>query len=256
MSKNKRKDYTPAQNIALTCQVSGVCPLCTEPLFHTKKGKSYKAYEIAHIYPLNPSPEEIELLKDEEKLSDDVNDEKNVIPLCESCHGKLDKFRTAEEYRLLVQLKKGLLERSYQELLWKQFGIESELISIIESLYELDITEIDNSVDISYDPKTINDKTNQSISRPTVRKIRNNVTDYYSFIKSQIAILDKSNAEFSNLVSLQIKTFYTKQKQQQISQQAVFDNIVKWIQMKTKPQSKDGAEIITSFFIQNCEVFE
>ena len=61
-----------------------------------------------HIYPLNPTIEETQLLKHEARLSTDVNDEDNVIPLCEICHGKFDKPRTVEEYRSLFKLKQEL----------------------------------------------------------------------------------------------------------------------------------------------------
>ena len=103
---NPRKKYSDAQNVALLSQVNGVCPLCAEILFYKKGGKSYKNYEIAHIYPLNPTPTEKTLLEHEERLSNDVNDENNVIPLCEICHGKFDKPRTVEEYRMLLGIKK------------------------------------------------------------------------------------------------------------------------------------------------------
>ncbi|MEY8144248.1 MULTISPECIES: ABC-three component system protein [Falsihalocynthiibacter] len=41
-----------------------------------------------------------------------------------------------------------------------------------------------------------------------------------------------------------------------MTQQVAFDNIVKWLNAKTKAESNDAAEVITSFFVQNCEVFE
>jgi len=121
---NPRKKYSNAQNVALLSQVSRVCPLCAEPLFYRKGGKSYKNYEIAHIYPLNPTPSEKILLEHEERLSNDVNDENNVIPLCEICHGRFDKPRTVEEYRMLFAVKKDLIDRSGQEAIWKRYAIE------------------------------------------------------------------------------------------------------------------------------------
>lgn len=254
MSKLKRRSYSDAQNVALTSQVGGVCPLCTEPLFHKKKGRSYKNYDIAHIYPLNPSLEEIELLKNEERLSEDVNDENNVIPLCLSCHGKFDKPRIVEEYRYLVKIKKHYIDRSSQAELWKNHHLEEEISEVIEALYTEE--NFDTPLKLDYVPLTIDQKTDSGISRPTVRKIKNNVTDYYTFIRDRIAALDKSNDNFSTVVSLQIKTYYLKQKQMGLDQQAIFENISKWICMKTSPQSGDAAEILASFFVQNCEIFE
>lgn len=251
---NIRKQYTPAQNVALVSQVSRVCPLCDEPLFYKKKGASYKNYEIAHIYPLNPTVDEKQLLKNEERLSIDINDEDNVIPLCEVCHGKFDKPRTVEEYRNLLYIKRKLIERSDQESLWKSYNIEEEIGKIIDTLY----TEVDfdDEIEITYSPKKIDDKLNDTITRPTKRKIKNNVRDYYVFIKDQFNHFDQNYPDLSEMISGQIKIFYLKQKRFGYGQQVIYENIVSWIIFKTKPDSDDAAEIIAAFFIQNCEIFE
>jgi hypothetical protein len=250
---NLRKKYSDAQNVALLSQVSRVCPLCAEPLFYKKSGKSFKNYEIAHIYPLNPSQEEKLLLKHEERLSDDVNDEDNVIPLCEICHGKFDKPRTVEEYRNLLSLKQRLIERSGQEAIWKRYTIEDEISQIIEAIY--DDPELENEAEIDFSPREVDEKLDSTISRPTKIKIKGNVREYFIFVRKQFTELDAVNPDLSEMISLQIKTFYIKQNKMGISQQAIFENIVSWIYAKTKPKTNDAAEIIASFFIQNCEVF-
>ena len=250
---NPRKKYSDAQNVALLSQVSQVCPLCAEPLFYKKGGKSFKNYELAHIYPLNPTKEEELLLKHEELLSDDVNDEENIIPLCKICHGKFDKPRTVEEYRELLALKKRLIERSRQEAIWKIYTIENEIGQIIEAIY--DDPELDNDSDIEFTPKEVDEKLDSSISRPTKIKIKGNVREYFFFIRKKFSELDSVNPDLSDTISLQIKTYYKKQKSMGHGQQVIFENIVSWIHAKTKPKTNDAAEIMASFFIQNCEVF-
>lgn len=254
MGQSKRKKYGDAQNIALVSQADSVCPLCDTPLFYKKGGKSFKAYEIAHIYPLNPSAEEVELLKDEELLNHDVNHEDNLIPLCQSCHGKFDKPRTVTEYRHLLEIKKRYISRSGQETLWAEHNLESEIRKVIEALYEENFVG-ESIIEISYEPSQIDDKVNDTISRPTVRKIKNNVTDYFTSVKSHLSEIDKTSPGFSDIVSLQVKAYFLKQKQLGLEQQAIFDNLVSWVNIKTKPRSIDAAEILVSFFVQNCEVF-
>lgn len=251
---NTRTKYSEAQNVALVSQVNRVCPLCTEPLFYKKNGRTYKNYEIAHIYPLNPTKDEITLLSNEERLSDDVNDENNVIPLCEVCHGKFDKPRTVEEYRKLFNLKKRLVERSGQEGIWKQYTIEEEIDQIIHAIYN--DPELDNEADIEFIPKKVDEKLNESISRPTKKKIKNYVRENYLFIKKKFATLEQADSGLSDMISSQIKTYYLKQKRLGFDQQTTYENIVAWIHEKTKSDSQDAAEILASFFIQNCEVFE
>ncbi len=250
---NLRKKYSDAQNVALLSQVSRVCPLCAEPLFYKKSSKSFKNYELAHIYPLNPTKEEELLLKHEERLSDDINDEDNIIPLCEICHGKFDKPRTIEEYRNLLSIKKKLIDRSGQEAIWKRYAIEDEISQIIDAIY--DDPDLESDAEIDFTPTEVDEKLDSTISRPTKIKIKGNVQEYYIFIRKKFAELDSVNSDLSEMISLQIKTYYIKQKNTGIDQQAIFENIVSWIYAKTKPKTNDAAEIMASFFVQNCEVF-
>ena len=67
--------------------------------------------------------------------------------------------------------------------------------------------------------------------------------------------MDHAKGDLSEIISLQIKSYYLKQINSGFGQQAIFDNIVAWINAKTKPKTNDAAEILTSFFVQNCEVF-
>lgn len=251
---NKRKAYTESQRTILISQVGRVCPLCGEPLYNKKKRNTFNNYEIAHIYPLNPSLEEYLLLANEERLSDDPNDEDNVIPLCLNCHEKFDKLRTVEEYRRLVEIKKQIIAQSTQEQIWVNYHIEDEIQHIIDALYN--DPSIEASSSITFDIKTIDEKLDETITSLSHRKIRNNVKEYYLFIKERFASLDQSGECISLTISSQIKTYYLKQKGTGHPQQIIFDNIVNWIYAKTKPKTRDAAEILASFFVQNCEVFE
>ena len=119
-----------------------------------------------------------------------------------------------------------------------------------------DEDNFDDNCEISYSPKKVDDKLNDTITRPTKRKIKNNVRDYYVFIKGKLAVLDQNDPDLSEIISQQIKIFYLKQKRFGYDQQVIFENIVAWINSKTKPNSSDASEILASFFIQNCEIFE
>lgn len=248
-----RKKYNEAQQTALVSQVNRVCPLCAQQLFYKKKSRTYKNYELAHIYPLNPTLEEIELLKNEERLSEDVNDEDNIIPLCKDCHGKFDKPRTIEEYRKLVVIKKKLIAQNNQEEIWKGYSLEVDISKVISALY--DDPNLDLTAEIDFTPKKVDEKLDNTISRLTKRKIKNYVRDYYLFIRDKFSALDQDKIDLSERISLQIKTYYLKQKEMGLTQQEIFENIVAWLKAKTHPETSDASEIVTSFFIQNCEVF-
>lgn len=250
---NKRETYNTAQQTALVSQVNRVCPLCSQFLFYKKGKRTYKNYELAHIYPLNPTTEETELLKNEKRLSQNVNDEKNIIPLCKDCHGKLDNPRTVKEYRDLYQIKEKLIKQTAQEEMWEEYNIESEITKIIKSLYTID--DILNGAQIEFEPKAVDEKLDDTISNLTKRKIKNHVSDYYLFVRETFSQLNQNDVDLSDIISLQVKAYYLKQKQMGLNQQEIYDNIVSWLDAKSKPDTSDATEIVASFFVQNCEIF-
>lgn len=251
---DNRRAYSPTEQLALATQVDGKCPLCGALLFYIKKSKSYKAYELAHIYPLNPKPSEIEELKNETQLHQDVNHPNNLIPLCITCHGKFDKPRTAEEYKELAAKKYALIRRAEQQEIQADYQIENDIRKVIEGLYVDDNTfEV---LDLEYDPKSLTDKFDNSMPLPTQQKIKHNVADYYQYIKTKFLEIERESPRASDLIYSQVKTYYLKQTSLGLPQQEVFANMVGWFYARTQPETVEAAEIVTSFFIQNCEVFE
>lgn len=252
---NRRRKLSPAEEIALITQVNRICPLCGAPNFYTKEnGRAQKGYEIAHIYPLNPTEEETELLKIEEKLVSDPNHVANLIPLCLKCHGQFDKPRTREEYRELLSLKKTFIRREQLQSLQSRYPLESEIQKIMSALYDEHLET--SNPDLSYDPKTLDQKLNGSITQPTKRIIRHHVSDYFPYIRRKLLEVESNNPNAAELISSQVRTFYLFQKTPAVSQEEVFKNVVSWMVSKTDPSTADAAEIVAAFFVQNCEVFE
>lgn len=249
-----RKAYSSAQEVALATQVDGCCPLCGMALYYEKRGRSYKAFELAHIYPLNASAAEKVELKDEERLHADVNHPDNLIPLCAGCHGKFDKPRTAGEYRRLMEKKRALIKHTQQRAIHASYQLEEEIRAVVESL----CGKIDHSpaIELELTPKRIAEKLDASMPTVTQQKIRHNVTDYYPYVRRRFVEMEQANSGSSELIFSQVRTFYIKQRTLALSQEEIFRNVVAWIAYKTEPQSIDAAEIVASFFIQNCEVFE
>ena len=110
--EDNRRIFSDNEKMLLFNEVNGRCPICGGKLTHKKENKIIKTFEVAHIYPANPRPDEVELLKDEERLSNDVNSLDNVLAVCRICHKKFDTPRTVEEYRSWVRLKKTLIQQA------------------------------------------------------------------------------------------------------------------------------------------------
>lgn len=255
MEKN-REVFTENDKLILFSEVEGMCPLCPNTLMYEKVNQNRKNFEIAHIYPLNPKKEELELLKNEEKLSVDSNDLKNLICLCVGCHTKFDKPRTVEEYRELLSIKKTLLRQTKDKSLWSDTKIENDIQEIIKILATEEI-DLSNEDILKYDPKEIDRKVNNTITTLTKRKIHRNVQDYFHIVKSKFVEFDKITPLTTELISTQVKTHFLLlcKEHKDINQKVIFDSMVNWLTKRTKQDNDEASEIIISYFIQNCEVF-
>lgn len=250
---NKRVGPSNNSNIHLVSQVGNLCPHCGHSLLYEKNKKKYKGYEIAHIYPLNPTKEELRILKGVPKLSPNIDSDDNLIPLCGGCHIKFDRPRTRDEYMKLYQLKKELNMVSAQKELWSQYNLEHDILSIIDSISTQTQAV---KVKLSFRPLKVKQKLNKTMHPLSKITITMNVSLYYPLIKEKLAQIDKEYSGRSDLIAGQIKLFYLLQKGQSKNQQEIFDNIVRWLDAKGGNALPEASSIIASFYIQNCEIFE
>jgi hypothetical protein len=252
---NQRRSYSQSEEVALVSQVNAACPLCGAKLFYTKKAATFKVYELAHIYPLNPTPEEVDELKEATQLHADVNHPDNIIPLCRPCHTKYDKPRTREEYTTLADIKRQLLARDAQKMLIVAYPLDVEIQRIITGLHNID-PSADVATDLEYNPKNINLKFDDSVPSLTRQKIKHAVSDYYQHIKQAFLELERDTPAASELIFAQVRAYYLKQKSLGLTKRAIFGNVVEWIRVTTRSDAVEAAEVVASFFVQNCEVFE
>lgn len=250
----KRVSFTAAESELLFGQVGGICPICTVPLTYVKNGKPQKQYQIAHIYPLNPSPEEVELLKNEERLSDDINSLDNLIPLCPNCHTKFDKPRTVDEYRELLAVKKRFIQAQGIKSLYGSYKIEDEIKEIINALTTQDLGIATSSLE--YSALRVDEKLNPDFDQILRKHIKDDVSQYYNYIKKQFRHIEEITPGKFDLVAGQIKTFYLNTKMKSNDQVIIFNHISEWLQARVGNCSIDACKVVVAFFIQNCEVFE
>lgn len=252
MSSN-RKALTENDNLILFSEVEGICPLCTKSLMYVKDGKQYKIFEGAHIYPLNPSQEEVELLKNEERLGDDVNDLKNFIALCRDCHKKFDQPRTISEYRNLLSIKKRILAKSEIRKKYINYQIENEIKIILSLLASEENWDLEPEV-LEYDPKEVDRKANSTLQKLTKKKIKFDVSEYYVYIRDQFRLLDKLTEDTFETIASQVKAFYMVLKKEGQTQEDIYEHMAEWVSKKTENSSLEASRIVVSFFVQNCEV--
>ncbi|MFR1707256.1 MAG: ABC-three component system protein [Clostridium sp.] len=253
--ENKRKKYTPDERLMLLFEVDEMCPLCWEKLIKKKGKRTINLFEIAHIYPHSPSEYEVELLKDEERLSDDVDDIENVIMLCPTCHTKHDKYTTVEEYRNLLNIKKQMtIERKCREL-YGNYTIDEEINSVVNLLAQSCSESNTTKVELLMSAMRIDEKADDSLELITKITIENYVRIFFPQIKNKFIELDNDDEGIFESITLQIKIFYLQLKKINKNQTVIFEQIVEWIHQRTGRKSRIASTIIASFFVQNCEVF-
>lgn len=252
IKKNNRKSFSENTQQFLYDEVKGICPLCSLPLIYEKNNKLYKSFEIAHIYPLNPTKEEIELLKDEIQLGG-INDLKNLIALCPSCHNKYDKPRTVEEYRNLITIKQQLINNNEILKYYSSFYIEEEIANIIENLVNCNLDE--RNEELSFKLMTVDNKANSSCPLSLKKHIKRNIAEYFNYVRSLFTEIDKNAPGKFEAIASQIKCFYKKCQITNSNQEWIYYQLVDWLCDKTQTTNKISAEIVVAFFIQDCEVF-
>lgn len=252
---HKRRRPTSNELIELLAEVDRVCPLCSKPLQYRKKGKLHNRLEVAHIYPLNPTDEEANLLANEERLSTDVNAIENFLAVCEGCHTEFDKPRTVEEYRKVALIKKTARARTAsRETHWK-FTLQEEIRDIVAALMTTATLEDDvSSVPLSYDPKTLDEKVGDELDALVKKRVRYEITAYYPFVRRAFRALEKSNASSAQQILLQVKAYYLEQTKLGLSHADILRTIAEWVTSQTDADA-EVANILASFFVQNCEVF-
>lgn len=235
-------------------EVDGYCPLCGAKLL-VKKGKRLnKQYQIAHIYPNSPIASQKKELMGLERLGDNCESFDNKIALCKNCHGYYDDHTTKEEYLKIIGVKKKLLESGNARDYIASDEIEEELIEIIDEILLVEDDAL-KKVELKYKGIKISKKIDDSNSLLR-RKIERNVSLYYGFIKEAFQNMEDEGKKKFNLIAVEFKTAFLKSSSESEDKQVIFDVLVSWVNSKVSSKSREACEIIVSFFVQNCEVFD
>jgi len=211
-------------------------------------------YDIAHIYPLNPSEDEEKLLANEERLSNDVNDIRNLIALCKESHTEFDKPRTVDDYRRIIEVKKAALARTASQEKWSEFKLQDELHVLVKSLLGATPAAQDAGAPLSYDPKTLDTKVGSKLTEIVKKRVQYEITTYYLFLRDAFRTIERSNSASAQQILLQVRGFYLEQTKLDVSHSEVLRAVADWIQARSGA-SREAASILASFFVQNCEVF-
>ncbi|MEC0209853.1 HNH endonuclease [Paenibacillus ehimensis] len=249
----KRISITDNMDNAHLLEVDGICPLCGNYLLIPKGKRMNKKYQIAHIYPNSPTPNEVKELQGLERLGTSCEDFENKIALCKDCHGFYDDHKTKEEYSKLVNIKKILLSASKAKISTSHQDIEQEIILVINSLSNIDPLTL-QKMELEYQALKISRKIEKTYSILKI-KIETYVCIYYNFIKETFQNLDQEKKLNFDLVASEIRSSFLKCEKEIVSKSEIFEALVKWLKSKSDGSSSEACEAVISYFVQSCEVF-
>lgn len=250
---DSRISITKNMDHAYLLEVGGLCPLCGKNLLAAKGNSKTKLYEIAHIYPNSPLPEQTKELYGIDRLGISCEDFENKIALCKDCHGIYDDHVTKAEYISLVDVKKRLMSLYNAKVSTSHQSLEDEIIIVINSLNTIDEGTI-QKLKLKYNGVEIADKFESSYMI-LKNKIEAYTCSYYFFIKEIFQNIEQTDKVHFNIIASEIKISFLKCEKELANKSEIFYSLVSWLQSQTNGASTEACEVVISFFVQNCEVF-
>ncbi|GEM_PF-4833404 len=129
--------------------------------------------------------------------------------------------------------------------------------SVFESIATPEMQDLGMAITpLEYSALKIDAKLSQDFDQILKKHIKDDVSQYYNYIRAQFRNIERSTPGKFDLVAGQVKTFYLNAKMKCDDQVIIFNQMADWLKAKINNCSLDACKVIIAFFIQNCEVFE
>ena len=220
----------------LVAEERSVCPNdgCCTPLFVNVGGKLGPNYEVTYI---------------DSSMSEESME--NMIALCPSCYSRYMAGRTAAQIQRLKQIKKDLVDDYEAKEVGASQRIEDGIRRVLEKIPKISPPE---DVDLNYDPVELR----QKISKDNLMlylKVKTNVNMYNSAVEEVFFELNEERILRFRPFCTQVKLMYLNFADKDWPQGKIFEKMVDWLQNATN-EDRNSCEVIISYFIRKCEVFD
>lgn len=217
-------------------ETAGFCPFpgCGRQLTISNNGKAIHSYEISLI--------------DKENAAEPSN----LIALCPQCYAT---YAIDDSKRLSAELKdvKEIISTHKQSVhMLDDLPLEKGIVGVIRHIQKLGEKELENA---SLDPKEIKQKLSPSQDVALYIAVNSYVTTYFIRIKEIMINLDKSGEIDYDEIQDQIHALYKRLKKTHKSRLEIFSEIADKIHRVTL-QDDIFCQIVVSYFVQSCEVFD
>lgn len=221
----------------LLLETGGTCPQlgCNAPL--TMKDDNNQNVDNYEIVAIDPS------LK--------LDDESNLIAMCSNCAKKYSGTN-ATAMQNLLKIKSELTRRRFSTQLLRPEMIENEIKQVIIKLQNFEgfPEQYDEKID---GPLRVKDKIKEDTL--LTLNILAHVRDWFKFVHHTLQNLDYANSiNFQDIKDI-MHYQYKKLARENLTQREIIDSLTEYLHQTTN-ESTLSCEIIISYFVQDCEVFD
>lgn len=248
------KDKIDPDDLEYILEANKLCSNCGKSIEVKKNKKTAYKYGIVSIFP-----EFLELSKKGYFLSiagkepTDYSHRSNKICCCCSCADDYECSPTTDMFIKLRNKKEIYIKKENENSVLEKAKLDDELETILVNLHKIkSFSEIE---EFRTTPLTLKEKIESNeLLRLT---IKNDVENYYNYIRQKLSDLDDLDSEFK-IIGSQFQICYEKLAKIMTDQEEIFNRIIKWVldELHLSEQYNIAARIIVSFFVQNCEVFD
>lgn len=217
-------------------EVGHYCPFpgCGRTLTKSGNGKTVDAYEVAVI---------------DRKKAPEMQ---NLLALCPQCHATYLLDDTSKTCKSLVEVKRLLVTHASAVSMLDNLPLEAGIIGVIKKIGKLKEKDL---VAASLDPKEIKQKVKPSDDLALYSQVNMFVSMYFLKIREIMMNLDKRGEIDYDEIQDQMRAIYKRLKKAQKPKTEIYNEIVAKVQ-KVSLQENIYCQIIVSYFIQSCEVFD
>ena len=207
---------------------------CFKPLYFEEAGRSTFDYRIVQVNP---------------RLPRHVAD--NLVAMCPICATRYMAAMTKEKVAELEDIKLNI--SSIMEAL-DSMPEERLVAGVKRVVSKIGSITIERIMDLNYNPTEVikkMDKTDPGL----FFKIQHYVSKYYPIVRDDCKDMEiEGTLNFEKFCS-QMKFKYQDLRDRGLDQTQIFDVLTEWIAGETH-EEKSSCEVVVSFFVQKCEVFE
>ena len=251
-----KEETVSPEDLSLLAQSNYKCPL-NGTSFWKKSKKNSSGYDysfqIVQIYPEDLSEDlrsEFDVIQLPPKKYDSPD---NCLPLCKACAEKYMDNPSADVYARLLACKSQILKKTVIDRISSQSDVEDEIVIIIRAISRIDGNTV---LEPFSDVLKIEEKIlpENFVLGETVH---DDVIKYYPFIQEQFSLLDGSENATFNVIRSEVMTCYEKYAREGLDQNSIFAELSNWLLSVNglTPKFRGAADILVSFFVQNCAVF-